>query len=415
MAVIKIVPMPGAVGDKGDPGETGPQGPQGQQGLQGPAGADALWNYNGEWSPSATYAEGDIVTYEGQTYRANAITALGVVPSDGGFDLIASKGGPGPQGPKGEADTKLVSYNAPEGTNLDLSSYELNSLITIYRDPNYDCVQGTNFFIRALKVNGTNPVQGQAYLYGIVHIPNPSYNTITVVIQKITNTYGDQDFNYFNFMTTGLPGADGSQGPQGPAGNDGADALWNYTGAYSGGSAYGVGDLATYDGQLWYRKHANGGNVGDTPSEGSFWDLIAAKGEQGATGPAGTPVSGFLSPNETLSVDNLGIQIKVDPINPGYYSIHVASLVGSNTYYFTNTQIVDEFPESSSPKAKRGTLNTTTTYQKVVNAYLNPSAWPGASQVVTLADSVNEKLYRVTFASINSSTKFPVVIEKLIG
>jgi len=50
-------------------------------------------------------------------------------------------------------------------------------------------VQGTNFFIRALKVNGTNPVQGQAYLYGIVHIPNPSYNTITVVIQKITNTY----------------------------------------------------------------------------------------------------------------------------------------------------------------------------------------------------------------------------------
>jgi len=261
MAVIKIVPMPGAVGDKGDPGETGPQGPQGQQGLQGPAGADALWNYNGEWSPSATYAEGDIVTYEGQTYRANAITALGVVPSDGGFDLIASKGEPGPQGPKGEADTKLVSYNAPEGTNLDLSSYELNSLITIYRDPNYNCVQGTNFFIRALKVNGTNPVQGQAYLYGIVHIPNPSYNTITVVIQKITNTYGDQDFNYFNFMTTGLPGADGSQGPQGPAGNDGADALWNYTGAYSGGSAYGVGDLATYDGQLWYRKHANGGNV----------------------------------------------------------------------------------------------------------------------------------------------------------
>lgn len=29
MAVIKIVPMPGAVGDKGDPGETGAQGPSG--------------------------------------------------------------------------------------------------------------------------------------------------------------------------------------------------------------------------------------------------------------------------------------------------------------------------------------------------------------------------------------------------
>jgi hypothetical protein len=29
MAVIKIVPMPGAKGDKGDPGLTGPQGPAG--------------------------------------------------------------------------------------------------------------------------------------------------------------------------------------------------------------------------------------------------------------------------------------------------------------------------------------------------------------------------------------------------
>jgi len=386
MAVIKIVPMPGAKGDKGDEGATGAQGPQGPIGATGPAGADALWSYNGEWQSNATYAEGDIVTYEGQTYRANAITTLGVVPSDGasmgGFDLIASKGGPGPQGPKGEADTKLISYNAPEGTNLDLSSYELNSLITIYRDPNYNCVQGTNFFIRALKVNGTNPVQGQAYLYGIVHNPNPSPNTITVVIQKITNVYGDQDFNYFNFMTTGLPGLDGATGPTGATGPQGP-----------------IGETGPQ------------GIQGVQGEQG----LTGPAGATGATGPAGTPVSGFLSPNETLSVDNLGIQIKVDPINPGYYSIHVASLVGSNTYYFTNTQIVDEFPESSSPKAKRGTLNTTTTYQKVVNAYLNPSAWPGASQVVTLADSVNEKLYRVTFASTNSSTKFPVVIEKLIG
>jgi hypothetical protein len=29
MAVIKIVPMPGAVGDKGDPGDTGARGPAG--------------------------------------------------------------------------------------------------------------------------------------------------------------------------------------------------------------------------------------------------------------------------------------------------------------------------------------------------------------------------------------------------
>jgi hypothetical protein len=68
----------------------------------------------------------------------------------------------------------------------------------------------------------------------------------------------------------------------------GADALWNYTGTYSGGTAYAVGDLAVFNGQLFYRKNSNGGNVGDTPFDGSqFWDLLAAKGDTGETGETG--------------------------------------------------------------------------------------------------------------------------------
>jgi len=88
----------------------------------------------------------------------------------------------------------------------------------------------------------------------------------------------------------------GEPGPQGPAGEngtngsngaDGADALWNYVGEYNGGASYAVGDVATYDGQLWYRANANGGNVGDTPSEGFIWNLLAAKGINGADGADG--------------------------------------------------------------------------------------------------------------------------------
>jgi hypothetical protein len=80
-------------------------------------------------------------------------------------------------------------------------------------------------------------------------------------------------------------GRQGEQGIQGETGDAGADALWNFTGAYSGGSAYAIGDVATYDGQTWYRINANGGNVGDTPAEGTFWTLIAAEGATGPTGP----------------------------------------------------------------------------------------------------------------------------------
>jgi microcystin-dependent protein len=85
----------------------------------------------------------------------------------------------------------------------------------------------------------------------------------------------------------GEAGEAGEIGATGPTGATGADALWNFTGAYSVGASYAVGDIATYEGQTWYRINSNGGNTGDTPSEGTFWTLIAEVGATGATGPEG--------------------------------------------------------------------------------------------------------------------------------
>jgi hypothetical protein len=85
----------------------------------------------------------------------------------------------------------------------------------------------------------------------------------------------------------GLTGPAGANGADGTNGTNGEDALWNYTGEYSSGASYAVGDIATYDGQLWYRYNANGGNVGDTPSPG-LWNLLAAKGADGSGGTANT-------------------------------------------------------------------------------------------------------------------------------
>jgi hypothetical protein len=104
----------------------------------------------------------------------------------------------------------------------------------------------------------------------------------------------------------GDTGATGAQGLKGDTGDTGADALWNYTGAYSGGTSYAVGDLAFFNGQLFYRKNSNGGNVGDTPFDGSsFWDLLAAKGVQGdigSTGPTGPEPSLTIADNAATSI-----------------------------------------------------------------------------------------------------------------
>ena len=132
MAVIKIVPMPGAVGDKGDEGAPGAQGPQGETGLQGPAGADALWHYNGPWQLNATYAEGDVVTHEGQTYYATGITTLATTPDiDSNFDLIAAKGLDSVLPTSGTWDTKVAETSGIIGGVYASEDIELGRYYTI--------------------------------------------------------------------------------------------------------------------------------------------------------------------------------------------------------------------------------------------------------------------------------------------
>jgi hypothetical protein len=141
MAVIKIVPMPGAVGDKGDEGAVGPQGQQGETGLQGPAGADALWSYNGEYNPGAGYAVGDVVTFDGQLwYRKNSNGGnVGDTPSEGFiWDLLASKGADGlegQQGPQGEEGPAGQDGETPVETSFTVNGGTLGTQPTFNGAP----------------------------------------------------------------------------------------------------------------------------------------------------------------------------------------------------------------------------------------------------------------------------------------
>jgi hypothetical protein len=171
MAVIKIVPMPGAKGDQGDAGSVGPQGPQGETGETGPAGVDAVWYYNGAYNPGAAYAVGDIVTYDGQTwYRKNANGGnVGDTPSEGLFwDLIAAKGEPGlnglegEQGPQGEQG--IQGEQGPQGeqgiqgepgsiTNLKFGSF-------------FDTTVQTGGSIKPFELNSTDISNGVSIVDG---------------------------------------------------------------------------------------------------------------------------------------------------------------------------------------------------------------------------------------------------------
>ncbi|HSY68217.1 MAG TPA: DNRLRE domain-containing protein, partial [Edaphobacter sp.] len=135
--------LPGSVGP---PGETGPQGAQGipgqagAQGLTGPAGAQGLsgpmgpqgpagpvgMTFQGTYSSSTNYAEGDGVLYNGSAYVSLVASNHGNTPdqSPSWWGLFATgspgvQGPAGPQGPQGlpgvPGATGVVGAQGPQG------------------------------------------------------------------------------------------------------------------------------------------------------------------------------------------------------------------------------------------------------------------------------------------------------------
>jgi hypothetical protein len=106
----------GPQGEQGVPGEQGPQGetgPQGEPGAQGNPGADALWNWQGEYNAEPQYQEGDIVAYQGSTYRRNGVgnSVVGYPPPDATYwELVSAKGAQGEPG-TGNANTGNITFN----------------------------------------------------------------------------------------------------------------------------------------------------------------------------------------------------------------------------------------------------------------------------------------------------------------
>ena len=131
MAVIKIVPMPGAVGDKGDEGAVGPQGQQGPAGQNGLPGTPALWSYQGAYNSAAAYAVGDVVVYQGQLYYTKSVTTAGTLPTNTvKFDLIAAKGADGSGGTANTGDitfdgVKIIGAGTASGDGYNRGTIDL--------------------------------------------------------------------------------------------------------------------------------------------------------------------------------------------------------------------------------------------------------------------------------------------------
>lgn len=79
-------------------GEPGPEGPPGPAGPIGPAGL----TFRGTWSNTATYAQNDLVSYEGSGYFVHTAPPVGTLPTNTAhWTLLVLQGAPGDRGPAG--------------------------------------------------------------------------------------------------------------------------------------------------------------------------------------------------------------------------------------------------------------------------------------------------------------------------
>lgn len=113
----------GATGATGNDGATGAQGETGAVGETGATGADALWNFLGAYNPGLLYTEGDVVTYDGQTWYRLQYGTSGLTPTEDIFwTLLADKGATGETGVTG-ADG-LTGPTGPTGADAIFSTNE---------------------------------------------------------------------------------------------------------------------------------------------------------------------------------------------------------------------------------------------------------------------------------------------------
>jgi hypothetical protein len=77
----------------------------------------------------------------------------------------------------------------------------------------------------------------------------------------------------------------GIQGEQGLQGEDGADALWNFTGAWADGIDYAAGDVVQFEGSSYYTAT---GVFSSYSPPGNGWTLVASKGDAGEAGADGS-------------------------------------------------------------------------------------------------------------------------------
>lgn len=236
-----------------------------------------------------------------------------------------------------ETDPTIIEH---DNTNTERINIKKDGYYKI----NYSCTQngagGWNYLKGKLVKNGTTDIPGSlvrgfSYVAGI-------YDLITGVDNEIISWLIDGDYITTQYeiqaaSTTKYDSVfsvvklDGIIGPIGPTGADG-DITWES--AWSSLTSYNVNEAVTYNGTSYVciLNHTD-----QTPPNATYWDVLAAKGDQGDQGNTGAQGNtGFIDWNGTWVSQNYTTDQTVE-YNGSSYICHTdttSSQVPTDTNYW---------------------------------------------------------------------------------
>jgi hypothetical protein len=146
-----------------------------------------------------------------------------------------------------------------------------------------------------------------------------------------TETYVDEAIANI-YVEGGLAGEDGATGPTGPTGATGAGFNWRGEWQENASPAYQINDVVTYNGSTYRAGPLNFGSYNlhpQSPSNGTAWLLMAAKGQKGDGNWRGTWNTGigYYALNDIVTYDGSAYISKTDnsnlslPTDTEYWSI----------------------------------------------------------------------------------------------
>ncbi|GGG99712.1 hypothetical protein GCM10007415_39450 [Parapedobacter pyrenivorans] len=252
----------------------------------------------------AGYQAGQVVTHDGSTYIATTDAPAGTPGSSASYMLIAAQGLPGvpgaagvagpvgPQGPQGVAGPAgpqgLQGDPGPQGLQGDPGLQGPVGPIGpqgLQGDPGPQGLQGDPGLQGPVGPIGPQGVQGDPGPQGLQGDPGLQGPVGPIGPQGVQGDPGIQ----------GLQGDPGPAGPQGPAGPVGPQGGLHNLVAFDAGAAstYAIGQPVSYNGSTY---SVNVASPTGTPGTSPDYTLVAAKGDTGPVGPAGTSGGGAIIP-----------------------------------------------------------------------------------------------------------------------